>query len=65
MYKIRVHYLIGRTVNIDSFTCETYESDIGSGVLRLINGGDTTGPVSTVQYRRPYRIVIRPIQQEK
>lgn len=58
--KIQVHYLIGRTVNIDNFTCTTYESDIGAGVLRLTDGADVDGPVMAVQYRKPSRVIIRP-----
>ena len=60
MFNIQVHYLIGRTVNVDNFTCRSYEYDIGSGVLRLGDGTDKDGPVSIAQYRSPFRVLIRP-----
>lgn len=59
-YKIQVHYTIGRTVNVDRFTCTEWESDIGAGVIRLIDGADEDGPVKAAQYRRPWRVLTRP-----
>lgn len=58
--KIQVHYLIYRTISIDHFTCTSYESDIGAGVLRLTDGADAAGPVLVVQYGAPFRVIIRP-----
>jgi hypothetical protein len=60
VYNITIHYTIGKTVNIDRFTAEDLESDVGAGVLRLINGRDSKGPVHAVQYKAAWRIIIRP-----
>lgn len=58
-WRIMVHYRIGDTVNIDTYTCIDYASDIKAGVLHLTDGADhENNPVRVVQYREPWRILI-------
>jgi len=61
-FRVNVHYTIGRSVNIDRFTCSDWESDVGAGVIRFIDGLDDRGlPVISAQYWTPWRIIIAPI----
>lgn len=60
-YKVIVHYMIDRTVNVDRFTCSEYECDRKAGVLRLVDGHDKDGPVWTVQYDTTFRVLSRPL----